>query len=79
MSPDDRNRESARILDRVALEADSSPATRAVRAGRDHVQAADLAGDDRLELWGTRIGRSLALVVTAGLIVWLVLIVTGGA
>ena len=82
--PDDRRthdeRESRRILDRVAREAESgSPVVdRVARRARDHVTAADADPDDRIEYWGTRIGRIARLVIAVGLIVWLVIFVVRG-
>ncbi|MBA3448686.1 MAG: hypothetical protein H0T56_13995 [Pseudaminobacter sp.] len=78
---DDRDAESRRILDRVAREAESggsSLVSRAVRRARDHVSAADADRDDTIEYWGTRVGRVLGLVLTIGIIVWLVAFVTSG-
>ena len=76
-----RDVESRRILDRVAREADSSGsslASRTVRRAQDHVSAADADRADPIEYWGTRIGRFLGLVVTIGLIAWLVMFVVQG-
>ena len=74
--------ESRRILDRVSREAESggrSVIDRAARRARDHVTAADIEREDRVEYWGTRIGRMLGLVLLVGLIVWLVLYLAQGA
>ncbi len=78
---DARQRESRRIIDRVSREAESggrSVADRLARRARDHVTATDMDPEDRIEYWGTRIGRALGLVLVAGLIVWLVVFVTQG-
>ena len=40
---------------------------------RDHVNATDADQSDRIEYWGTRIGRSLGLVVVVAMMIWLVL------
>jgi hypothetical protein len=53
--------ESKRILDRLAKEADGG-------------RSAD-PETDWIELWGTRIGRSLGVVIFAGLVLWLVFVV----
>jgi hypothetical protein len=77
----DRDIESRRILDRMAREADSSAmplASRTAKRTRDHLTAADADPTDRIEYWGTRIGRAIGLVVTIGLIVWLVIFVVRG-
>lgn len=70
--------ESRRILERVAQE-DTSFAARTARRVRDHVTAVDTDRDDWAEYWGTRIGRAVALVVLAGMIVWLILYLARGA
>jgi hypothetical protein len=73
--------ESRRILDRVSREAQSgghSAIDRATRRARDHVTAADVDRDDWVEYWGTRIGRTLGLLLLVGLIVWLVLYLAQG-
>ena len=76
----DEHRDSGRILDRVAREADSSSfAIRAAQRARDHVAASDVDRDDPVEVWGTRIGRVLGLVLMVGLLVWLVVFVTRSA
>ena len=78
----ERSLESRRILDRVARQADSSgPALvgRAVERTRNHLAAADADGDDWAELWGTRIGRALAAVLTIALIAWAVSLLVVGA
>jgi hypothetical protein len=71
---DDRSVESRRILDRVGHEAEAGGASivkRTVRRAQDHVSAADAEADDPIEVWGTRIGRTLGMAVTIGLIIWL--------
>lgn len=77
---DDEN-ESRRILDRVARETAPggvSPIARAARSARDHVTAADSDRSDPIEYWGTRIGRTLGLVIAIGLLAWLVYVATRG-
>lgn len=78
---DDSETESRRILDRIAKESaaggQSFLARRADRA-RDHLSGADIDPDDRIELWGTRIGRGLGLIVTIVLVLWLIVFVFGG-
>jgi hypothetical protein len=73
---DDGERESRRILDRIGRESDSggvSLLARTAQSVRDHVTAADADRSDRIEYWGTRIGRSLGLVVVVAMMIWLVL------
>lgn len=77
----DRDIESRRILDRIAREADTSApplVSSTARRARDHLAAADADPADQIEYWGTRIGRAIGLVVTIGLIVWLVIFVVRG-
>lgn len=72
--PDDRQRttESRRILDRISDEADrSSLLSRATSGVRSHVTAKDGQAEDRIDRLGTRIGRSLALILTAAVVVGL--------
>lgn len=77
----DRDIESRRILDRVAREADSSAmpvVSRTAQRARDHLTAADANQSDTIEYWGTRIGRAIGLIVTIGLVVWLVIFLVRG-
>ncbi len=71
--------ESRRIIARVGQETEASMASRATRRARDHLSAADAPEDDWVELWGTRIGRVLGLVVFAGIVGWLLFFVIPGA
>ena len=74
--------ESRRILDRVAREGGSGGASvvsRTARRAHDHFSGADVDRDDRIEYWGTRIGRLLGLLICAGLLVWLVIFLLRGA
>ena len=78
---DERQRESRRIIERVAREAESGGRTvidRVARRARDHVAAADVDPQDRIEYWGTRIGRVLGVLLALGLIVWLTIFVVRG-
>ena len=43
---------------------------------RDHFTAKDADGGDKVEVWGTRIARGLALVAFVGLVFWMVSQVT---
>jgi hypothetical protein len=78
----DSDKESRRILERVARETDpagNSFVTRATKGLHDHVTAADADRADPIEVWGTRIGRTLGLLLALGLMVWLVLYVIRGS
>lgn len=61
---EERRREAERVLDRVAAETEAPGASTLSRtAGRigRHFAAADKEDRDAAEVWGTRIGRALAL------------------
>lgn len=58
---DERARESARILERVRREQENVLTSSMARAG-DHFAGKDADPDDKIEVWGRRIGRSLSLV-----------------
>ncbi|SDA54306.1 hypothetical protein [Mesorhizobium qingshengii] len=78
----DSDRESRRILERIARETDpagTSFVARTTKGVRDHISAADADRADPIEVWGTRIGRILGLLVALGLMIWLVLFVTRGS
>jgi hypothetical protein len=73
---EDGERESRRILERMGREDQLSGVSflaRTAQSVRDHVTAADADQSDRIEYWGTRIGRSLGLVVVVAMMIWLVL------
>ncbi len=81
-NPSDQT-ESRRILDRVARDSSgglvgASVMARAVERSRNHLAAGDADQDDRIELWGTRIGRLLGLAFVIGLAVWLILYLSRG-
>ena len=81
-SDGERSAESRRILERVAREADSSGlalAARTVERTRNHLSAADADRDDWAEVWGTRIGRTIAVVLTIALIGWAASLLVAGA
>ncbi|MER8852701.1 hypothetical protein NKH94_13990 [Mesorhizobium australicum] len=77
----DSDSESRRILQRVAQEdpAGNSFVARTTKGVRDHVSAADADRTDPIEVWGTRVGRILGLLLALGLMVWLVLFLTRGS
>jgi hypothetical protein len=79
---DERSAESRRILDRIAREADSSGLAlvgRTVERARKHLGAADADEHDWAEVWGTRIGRGIAAVLTIALIAWAASLLVAGA
>lgn len=76
----DRNEESRRILDRIARESDTSGLmARTTQRARDHFTATDADRSDWIEHLGTRIGRILGLIITIGIVIWLVaFLIRGG-
>jgi hypothetical protein len=69
-------REALRTLDQLRERDDiaSSALTRAARRATDHFAAKDAmadAADDRIELWGRRIGRGLSLAAFIALAIYL--------
>ena len=66
--------ESRRILDRVGQQSENAMLHRM----RRHVAADDAKQDDPIEVWGTRIGRLIAMTVLVAMILWLILYVFGG-
>lgn len=73
-------RESARILDRISRETDggSTLFDRAAGRARNHISAADVDQSDEIEVWGTRIGRVLSLIILAALTVFFILFLAQG-
>jgi len=75
MSGDKRNEtgESRRILDRIARESDPSGslAVRTARRVGKHMRAEDADPSDPIEVWGTRIGRVIGIVLLVVLAGWL--------
>lgn len=72
--------ESRRILDRIARESDPSGslAVRAARRVEKHMRAEDADPSDRIEVWGTRIGRAVGIVLLVVLAGWLLSHLAGG-
>jgi hypothetical protein len=68
-------RESRRILERVAREAEGGGI---VQRAQGHLAATDIDPEDKIEQWGTRIGRSIAAVVSVAVIVAVLVYLTGG-
>ncbi len=75
--PDDlaREEEARKALERVAVDSEvigQSTLARTVNRARSHMAADDADPDDKVELWGRRVGRGLSLIVFLILTVWLV-------
>ncbi|WP_420961450.1 hypothetical protein [Brucella sp. IR073] len=66
---DEAGKEARRILKRVERESNADHGM--VGRAKRHLSAADADQADAIELWGTRIGRALSLVLIAAAIVWL--------
>lgn len=66
--------DSRRILDRVAKESDPSGsfAMRTTRKVQKHMRADDADQDDAIEVWGTRIGRVIGVILLFVLAGWLI-------
>ncbi|GAA2835178.1 hypothetical protein EDC40_104546 [Aminobacter aminovorans] len=75
-------KESRRILDRIARESEPGGASfvsRKTGEMRNHLSAADVDKSDPIEHIGTRIGRILGFLLTIGLVLWLInYLVRGG-
>lgn len=71
----DREEEARRILDRLEQESAGVEGYVRRRAGQaaKHLSAQDADPDDKIELWATRIGRLLGMILSLAIIVWLVL------
>jgi hypothetical protein len=68
----DRTKESRRIIGRVGREAGAGGLFSGLPTGdrSDRDAAGIRQDDDPIEIWGTRIGRTLGFVLTVGLILW---------
>ena len=77
----DRDAESRRILDRVAREQHSGLGFlgRGTERARGHLAADDADQNDWIEVWGTRIGRAIGIVVIIAVLIWLVSYLASGA
>lgn len=73
--------EARRIIDRVGAESEASMARRVAERVTGHMAGRDVGrdgGGDRIELWGTRIGRWLGAGLLVYVIWWLVDFSSGG-
>lgn len=80
MKDDETVRQAKRTLDRIGEEGglSATPAMKsAANSVRDHFRAEDADKNDKVEVWGTRIARGLALVALIGLVLWMVGQVSG--
>ena len=65
----DHETESKRILDRLNHES-ASGGLSAVDRAKGHFSAKDADAADPIEVWGTRIGRLLGLLVVIAMFIW---------
>ncbi|PTW59077.1 hypothetical protein C8N35_108113 [Breoghania corrubedonensis] len=74
---EERRREAQSALGRVESDSEtvgSSSFARVARQTRDHFAAHDKQGEsDRIEVWGSRIGRAAGLIFTVALVIYLAL------
>jgi hypothetical protein len=77
----DRDAESRRILDRVAREQHSGLGFlgRGTERARGHLTADDVDQNDWIEVWGTRIGRTIGVIVIIAFLAWAVSYLASGA
>jgi hypothetical protein len=75
---DERDTESKRIIERISRESDGGMLSRATSGLRDHVTAKDGEAEDAIDRLGTRVGRSLALILSVALIIWLIVFLIRG-
>ena len=79
MKDDETVRQAKRTLDRIGEEGglSATPVMKSAASSvRDHFTAKDADGTDKVEVWGTRIARGLALFAFVGLVLWMVAQVT---
>lgn len=72
---DERQREARQILDRIEREAASGTngiLMRGVERTAHHLSAHDADKSDKIEVWATRLGRMLGLLLMLAIIVWLI-------
>lgn len=71
----DKTRDDAlRAIDRVQAESETvagSTFVRMAERAQTHLGAGDKDPDDKIEVWGTRIGRGAGLVFAIGLVIYL--------
>jgi hypothetical protein len=79
----DRSAESRRILERVARESEPNGlyrfGLRTAKQARNHFGAADADQSDWIEVWGTRIGRMLGILIVCALLFWAASLLVAGA
>lgn len=74
-----RAEESRRILSQVEEETTAQShgfLSRQIKHKISHLNAEDIAGQDKIEIWATKVGRFLGFIITLGIIVWLIIYLT---
>ena len=72
---EDQSRKARRDLERVSREGDlvNTPRLKGkAKSVKGHFMADDVDPSDRIEVWGSRIGRFLSLIAVFLLLLWLV-------
>lgn len=79
-SGQDEQEEARRILDRLQHEASVTDTLvqRGIARTAKHLSAQDIDKNDPVEVWSTRIGRSLGILITLAIIVWLIIYLLQG-
>jgi len=70
----ERQDEAQRILERLEREQTGAQGIvkRSFARTADHLSASDADKNDPIEIWATRVGRALGLLITFAIIVWLI-------
>lgn len=77
---EERERESRRIIERMKQEGESGGVSflaRTAQSVHDHVTATDADQSDRIEYWGTRIGRTIGLLAVVIIMAWFLSYLSG--
>lgn len=72
---EEKSKQAQRDLDRVNTEGDlvNTPRLKGKsKSVKGHFMAEDVDQSDRIEVWGSRIGRILSLIAVFVLLIWLV-------
>lgn len=69
----ERTAESRRILERLEQSGADSMLRRGLTRTASHFSAEDAPENDPIEVWATRIGRFIGLLITLAIIGWLLL------
>ncbi|WP_417677594.1 hypothetical protein [Roseibium sp.] len=70
-----KREEALRAIDRADAESETitgSTLARMAKRAQHHMAGADADETDRIEVWGTRIGRTAGLLFAIGLVIYLI-------